>query len=53
MPRFFYEQRGVTAIEYALIASLVLVVAIPAMVMLGDAIQENLYDVIGALASLI
>jgi len=53
MIRFFSEQRGVTAVEYALIASLVLVVAIPSMVMMGDAMKENLYDVIGALASLI
>jgi Flp pilus assembly pilin Flp len=53
MIRFFSEQRGVTAVEYALIASLVLVVAIPSMVMMGDAMKENLYDVIGSLASLI
>lgn len=53
MCRFFSDQRGVTAIEYTLIASLVLLVAIPAMVGMGDAIKQNLYDVIGAIASLI
>ncbi len=50
---FLTDTRGVTAIEYGLIGVLILVAAIPAMVLTGDAIKTNLYDILEVVAAAI
>ncbi|MDR0968518.1 MAG: Flp family type IVb pilin [Holosporaceae bacterium] len=43
--RFLKESKGATAIEYALIASLIAVVCIAGMKILGNSISKKLNDI--------
>jgi Flp pilus assembly pilin Flp len=51
--RFVREDDGITAIEYGLIGVLITVAAAPAIQIMGEAIQNNLYDIIGAISNII
>jgi Flp pilus assembly pilin Flp len=50
---FLRDERGVTAIEYGLIASLVTLGAITAMDRFGQALEDNIYDIIEAFSAVI
>ena len=46
--RFIRNNKGATAIEYAMIASLVFLAIVVAVAALGTAVASNLYDKIGS-----
>lgn len=47
-PNFWRDERGATAIEYGLIASLVFLAVVGAVVGLGQAVVDILYNKIGS-----
>ncbi|HMV67623.1 MAG TPA: Flp family type IVb pilin [Myxococcota bacterium] len=50
---FLAEEDGITAMEYGLIGTLIVVTAMGAITALGDAVADNLYDIIEATAAII
>ena len=49
LSRFAADERGATAIEYALVAMLTTILAIGAMTALGDVVTTKFFDVIASL----
>lgn len=47
--QFFISEKGTTAIEYALVAGLIVITIVGAVSALGNAVNNNLWQVIAAI----